>query len=162
MKYFYTAPSDYSSASGNFDMTDSNTVQCIPISIVSDGNNENSDECFTYTISTTNTATAFTLNPTSATVCISDEEESKSFYVVHNYIYLQKSSYVAYFYSLNHFMAVSVMIGLQQSYYSTVEGQGPVNICITVLSGDINENIFTINYSTSNGLAEGIKHPYPH
>lgn len=59
------------------------------------------------------------------------------------------------------FMAVSVIIGLQQSYYSTVEGQGPVDICITVLSGDLNENSFTINYSTTNGLAEGIKFTYP-
>ena len=133
-------------------MTDSNTVQCIPITIISDENNENSDECFTYTISTTNTATALTLNPTSATVCIRDEEESKNLYVISE---IQQCSIL--FVLLNIFMAVSVTIGLQQSYYSTVEGQGPVNICITVLSGDINENIFTINYSTSNGLAEGIK-----
>ena len=82
IKYFYSAPSDYSSASGDFDMTDSNTVQCIPITIISDENNENSDECFTYTISTTNTATALTLNPTLATVCIRNEAESKNLYVI--------------------------------------------------------------------------------
>ena len=58
-------------------MTDSNTVQCIPITIISDSTTETDEECFTYTISTTSTAAGLTLNPTSATICIADEEESK-------------------------------------------------------------------------------------
>ena len=44
---------------------------------------------------------------------------------------------------------------IQQSYYSAVEGQGPVDICVVVLSGDITGNSFTISYSTSDGQAEG-------
>ena len=68
------APSDYTSTSGDFDMTDSNTVQCIPITIISDSTTETDEECFTYTISTTSTAAGLTLNPTSATICITDEE----------------------------------------------------------------------------------------
>ena len=50
----------------------------------------------------------------------------------------------------------AVTIGLQQSFYSTVEGQGPVEICVATLSGDLSGNNFTINYSTANGQAEGI------
>ena len=48
-----------------------------------------------------------------------------------------------------------VTIGLRQSYYSTVEGQGPVEICISTFSGDFDGNSFTINYSTISGQAEG-------
>lgn len=58
-------------------MTDSNTVQCIPITIVSDSTTETSDECFTYTISATSSVAGLTLSPTTATICIRDEEESK-------------------------------------------------------------------------------------
>ena len=74
----FLAPNDYTSTSGDFDMTDSNTVQCIPITIISDSTTETDEECFTYTISTTSTAAGLTLNPTSATICIIDEEESKN------------------------------------------------------------------------------------
>lgn len=52
-------------------------------------------------------------------------------------------------------MTSPVTIGLQQSFYSTVEGQGPVDVCMEVLSGDITGSSFTISYSTSDGLAEG-------
>ena len=72
---FHSAPSDYTSSSGSFDVTDSNTVQCIPVSIVSDSVTETDEECFTYTISTTSTAAGLTLSPTSATICINDPEE---------------------------------------------------------------------------------------
>ena len=72
---FYTAPSDYTSVSGSFDMTDTNTVQCIPVSIVSDSVTETDEECFTFTLSTTSTAAGLTLSPTSATICINDPEE---------------------------------------------------------------------------------------
>ena len=74
---FYTAPSDYSSASGNIDMTDSNTVQCVPIKIISDSTTEYFDECFTYTISTTVSVAGVTLSPTTATICISGEVDGK-------------------------------------------------------------------------------------
>ena len=46
-------------------------------------------------------------------------------------------------------------IGLEQLYYSTVEGQGSVEVCIAVLSGDITGNTFIISYTTIDGLAEG-------
>ncbi|CAI8052157.1 hypothetical protein GBAR_LOCUS28549, partial [Geodia barretti] len=121
------APSDYTSASGNFDMTDTNTVQCIPISIISDSVTETDEECFTFTISTTSTSPGLTLSPTSATICISGEGDPSS---------------------------EPLTIGLQQSYYSTVEGSGPVEICLVVLSGDITGNSFSISYSTSNGQAQ--------
>ena len=56
-------------------MTDSNTIQCIPITIISDSTAETSDECFTYTISATSSVAGLTLSPATATICISDEEE---------------------------------------------------------------------------------------
>ena len=59
-------------------MTDLNTVQCIPITIISDITTEASDECFTYTISATSSVAGLTLSPTTATICISDEEEEES------------------------------------------------------------------------------------
>ena len=74
---FLPASSDYSSASGNFDMTDTNTVQCIPITIISDNNSENSSECFTYTISSTASTAGLTLSLTTATVCINDEHSKR-------------------------------------------------------------------------------------
>ena len=52
-------------------------------------------------------------------------------------------------------VSTAVTIGLQQSYYSTVEGQGPVDVCIMVLSGDITGMSYMISYSTTGGLAEG-------
>ena len=146
-------------------MTDSNTIQCIPVTIASDSNTEDTSECFTYTISTTSIP-GLTLSPTTATVCISDEEESKISFVncfilccncaslptellniIFGIVFLQHLTHTA--------MTSPVTIGLQQSFYSTVEGQGPVDVCIEVLSGDITGNSFTISYSTSNGLAEG-------
>ena len=75
--YNATASDDYTAVSGNFDMTDTNTVQCIPISIISDSVTETDEECFTFTISTTSTAPGLTLSPTSATICISDQQEGK-------------------------------------------------------------------------------------
>ena len=47
-------------------------------------------------------------------------------------------------------------IGLQQSYYSTVEGQGPVEVCIYTLSGDFVGDSFTVDYTTMDGQAKGI------
>lgn len=49
-----------------------------------------------------------------------------------------------------------VTIGLQQSYYSTVEGQGPVDVCVSVLAGDVTGSNFAISFSTSDGVAEGV------
>ena len=50
---------------------------------------------------------------------------------------------------------IGVTVGLQQTYYMTLEGRGPVEICLTLLSGDVTGSSFTINYNTLNGLAEG-------
>ena len=69
------APDDYSSVSGSFDITDANSVQCIPIPIISDNTNETSDECFTFTISAPSNVAGLSLSPTMATICISVKEE---------------------------------------------------------------------------------------
>ena len=74
---FLLAPYDYTPASGNFDMTDSNTVQCIPITI---NITKSTRKCFTYLISTTSSAAGLTLNPTTATICIIKEKDSMGIY----------------------------------------------------------------------------------
>ena len=53
-------------------------------------------------------------------------------------------------------MSVTVNIGLQQLYYSAVEGQESVEVCLAVLTGDISGSSFTITYTTIDGLAEGM------
>ena len=53
-------------------------------------------------------------------------------------------------------MPAVVTIGLQQLYYSAVEGQGPVEVCITVLAGDVTGSSYTISYTTVDDLAEGM------
>ena len=62
---------------GNFDITDSNPEQCTSIGIISDNTTEIGDECFNYTISTNSTIFGFTVDPSSATICISDLNEGK-------------------------------------------------------------------------------------
>ena len=52
-------------------------------------------------------------------------------------------------------LCTSVMIGLQHTYYSTIEGQGSVELCTVVISGDISGDIADIGYFTTSGLAEG-------
>lgn len=56
----------------------------------------------------------------------------------------------------NFIVLVTVKIGLEQLYYSTVEGQGSVDVCISVLSGNITGSSFMISYTTIDGLAEGM------
>ena len=51
--------------------------------------------------------------------------------------------------------AVSISVGLQQSYYSVSEGQGPVTVCTEVMHGDVGDESFEISYTLTNGLAEG-------
>lgn len=36
-----------------------------------------------------------------------------------------------------------------------MEGQSPVDVCVSVLSGDISGSSFVVSYSTSDGVAEG-------
>ena len=36
-----------------------------------------------------------------------------------------------------------------------MEGQGPVEICISALSGDFDGNTFSVSYTTISGQAEG-------
>ncbi|CAI7997308.1 Putative molluscan insulin-related peptide(s) receptor [Geodia barretti] len=72
------APGDYMPTNGNFDITDSNPEQCTSIAIISDNTTEVGDECFNYTISTNSTIFGFTVDPSSATICISDLNEVTS------------------------------------------------------------------------------------
>ena len=147
MKSISPASINYSAMSGDFDMTDYSTVQCIPIQILSDGTSDNRNECFTYTISATSIVAGLTLSPTTATICISEKEECKC----HQ---LMLTEYIVS--HIHYCFSVTVSIGLQQVYYSAVEGQGSAEVCIAVLNGNITRSSFTVSYTTIDGLAEGM------
>ena len=48
-----------------------------------------------------------------------------------------------------------MIIGLQNSYYSVREDGGLLQVCVEVLSGDINGRTISLNYTTIDGSAEG-------
>ena len=47
------------------------------------------------------------------------------------------------------------MVGLQRTYYSAIEGQGSVELCTVVISGNISGGDVELSYFTTSGLAEG-------
>ena len=49
-----------------------------------------------------------------------------------------------------------VTIGLQQGYYSILEGSKLVQVCVQVVSGEIAGRSISIEYTTLNGSADGI------
>ena len=65
------------------------------------------------------------------------------------------TTYIQLYITISFAVQTAVVIGLRQSYYSTAEGQGPVEVCVEVLAGDISGNSYIISYSTRGGLAEG-------
>ena len=71
------APGDYTAINGSFHITDSNTEQCVNISVLSD-NDVEGDECLNYTISTDSTVPGLSLSPDTATICISDPQKGTS------------------------------------------------------------------------------------
>ena len=68
-----TAPDDYTETTGDFVITDSTTVQCVDIPIVSDDDDELDHECFTFSLSTSDLH-SLTVNIPLATICISDDD----------------------------------------------------------------------------------------
>ena len=131
-------------------MTDTNSVQCIPISILSDSVTETDEECFTYTISTTSTDPGLIVSPSTATICIRDPEEGS--YVDNIAI---KATLFLFLCLYTPVEPDPVTIGLKQSFYSTMEGGGQMDICISALSGDFSGSNYTINYTTTDAQAEG-------
>ena len=75
---YYAEPGDYIHQSGSFDITDSASVQCTPVTIISDSVNEPDNDCFTYSIMTVSSVPGLVLSPNMATICISDGESEKS------------------------------------------------------------------------------------
>ena len=52
-------------------------------------------------------------------------------------------------------VSVPLDIGLQRTFYPITEGQGSVEICTVVISGDISGSSIEIEYTTVNGIAKG-------
>ena len=69
----FSAPSDFTSASGTLTFTEDGSVECVSITIISDSEDEDDKECFIFAISTTVTEGA-SLDTTQATVCITDDD----------------------------------------------------------------------------------------
>ena len=51
--------------------------------------------------------------------------------------------------------SVPLDIGLQHTFFSTTEGQGSVELCTVVISGNISGSSIEIEYTTVDGLARG-------
>ena len=62
----------YTALNDSFQISSSALLQCVPISITSDGVEETGQECFTFSLSTATTISGLTLSPSDAEICISD------------------------------------------------------------------------------------------
>ena len=70
--YIYIATSDYAARSGEVTINEDDTRQCISIPIYTDSITE-SLQCFSFLISTSNTANNLTVDPDEASICIVDK-----------------------------------------------------------------------------------------
>ena len=69
----FSAPSDFTAASGTLTITEDGSVKCVSITIISDSEDEDDRECFAFAISTT-TTDGVSLETTQATICITDDD----------------------------------------------------------------------------------------
>ena len=76
----YTVPDDFVSTSGTLLLTQYSTVQCVNISIQNDNEDEQDQECFVVTISTSDDEDVV-LSTASATLCIIDDDGRLALYV---------------------------------------------------------------------------------
>ena len=74
--HFLSATSDYTASSGEVTISDVDTRQCVSIPIRRDSSTE-SQECFTFRISLSNTVNNLTVDPDEASICIVDMNGKK-------------------------------------------------------------------------------------
>ena len=126
---------DYETSSGSFAISESNTSQCLSVSIVSDSVVETDQECFIVTFSSS--ASDFILQaPSIATICISD---GRVFGIV--YIIILKPIHF-----LSAPVVVPVTIGLQYTQYTISDTADYEFVCAEVQSGSVACREILINY----------------
>ena len=67
------APDDYMNVMGTLLVTGNDREQCVNISVINDGEDEQDRECFAFVISTSDVE-GISLGTTQATVCIIDDD----------------------------------------------------------------------------------------
>ena len=72
--FLFSAPEDYTSLSGTYQISHNALLQCVPVMITLDDVDEPEEECFTYSIASPSSVPGLTLNPTEAMICITDRE----------------------------------------------------------------------------------------
>ena len=50
----------------------------------------------------------------------------------------------------------AVTVGLESGYYSVIENDGVVQVCLGVISGVLNGRTVSLDYLTINGSAKGL------
>ena len=53
-----------------------------------------------------------------------------------------------------------ITIGLQRSYYSAEENSGQLQVCVEIVSGEVDGRAISLSYETINGLAVGMDRVY--
>ena len=149
-----TAPSDYISTTGDFAITDSTTVQCVDVPIVSDDHDELDHECFTFSLSTSDLH-SLTVNIPLATICIYDDDGMGGIFMslqIHAKFECAVSLLLC---TLTIYTATEVTVGLQQTMYSVKESDGMQLVCTRIISGSVAGRTITISYETADGVARG-------
>ena len=72
--FLSSAPDDYTALNNTFQLSDEVVLQCVPVMITLDDVDEPAEECFTYSIASPSSVPGLTLNPTEATICVTDRE----------------------------------------------------------------------------------------
>ena len=49
-----------------------------------------------------------------------------------------------------------ITVGLQRSYYSAEENSGQLQVCVEIVSGEVDGRAISLSYETINGLAVGM------
>ena len=140
----FSAPGDYTDASGTLIITEDETVQCVSVSITSDSADEQDRECFAFAISTA--MEQISVETVQATICINDDD---GIYSSLHLFYKKSSMHFKYY------TATQVTVGLQQTSYTVTEDHTLLLVCTTVESGSIAGRTITIDYQTADGDAQG-------
>ena len=134
----FTASSDYETNSASFTISESNTSQCLSVSIVSDSVVETDLECCIVSFSSS-TSDFILQTPSIATICISDGRVFSVLYVlIHKHIHHLAAPVVAV-----------VTIGLQHTQYTVSDTAEYEFVCAEVQSGSVAERDITIQYSVT-------------
>ena len=78
--HFFTATSDYTAQTGEVTINDDDTRQCVSIPIREDSITSESLECFSFSITLSNTVNNLTVDPDETSICIVNREGKRFMY----------------------------------------------------------------------------------